>query len=75
MTVGTPIEYWLREPLSARQPMLNVEDQFGVCVWIHMVSSGSRSSWDRRLTPRWSGRVRDKMPSSNRGVRAAQLNR
>jgi hypothetical protein len=28
-----------------------------------------------RLTPRWSGRVRDKVPSSYAGVRAAQLNR
>ena len=28
-----------------------------------------------RLTPRWSGRVRDKVPSSNSGARAAQLNR
>ena len=27
------------------------------------------------LTSRWSGRVRDKVPSSNAGVRAAQLNR
>ena len=27
------------------------------------------------LTPRWSGRVRDKVPSSNGGARAAQLNR
>ena len=29
----------------------------------------------RRLTLRWSGRVRDKVPSSYIGVRAAQLNR
>jgi len=29
----------------------------------------------RRLTPRWSGRVEDKVPSSDAGVRAAQLNR
>ncbi len=28
-----------------------------------------------RLTPRWSGRVQDKVPSSDVGVRAAQLNR
>ena len=28
-----------------------------------------------RLTNRWSGRVRDKVPSSYAGVRAAQLNR
>ena len=28
-----------------------------------------------RLTPRWSGRVDDKVPSSNVGARAAQLNR
>jgi hypothetical protein len=27
------------------------------------------------LTPRWSGRVDDKVPSSYFGVRAAQLNR
>jgi hypothetical protein len=27
------------------------------------------------LTPRWSGRVEDKVPSANRSVRAAQLNR
>jgi len=29
----------------------------------------------RRLTPRWGGRVDDKVPSPNDGVRAAQLNR
>ena len=29
----------------------------------------------RRLTPRWSGRVKDKVPSSDVGVRVAQLNR
>jgi hypothetical protein len=29
----------------------------------------------RALTNRWSGRVRDKVPSPNVGVRAAQLNR
>jgi hypothetical protein len=29
----------------------------------------------RRLTNRWSGRVRDKVPSSYTGARAAQLNR
>jgi hypothetical protein len=29
----------------------------------------------RHLTPRWSGRVKDKVPSSYIGVRAAQLNR
>jgi hypothetical protein len=28
-----------------------------------------------RLTLRWSGRVDDKVPSSDAGVRAAQLNR
>ena len=27
------------------------------------------------LTNRWSGRVKDKVPSSNVGARAAQLNR
>ena len=32
-------------------------------------------AWACRLTPRWSGRVRDKVPSSYDGVRAAQLNR
>jgi hypothetical protein len=35
------------------------------------VSGGKRS----RLTNRWSGRVRDKVPSSYNGARAAQLNR
>jgi hypothetical protein len=29
----------------------------------------------RRLTNRWSGRVLDKAPSSDAGVRAAQLKR
>jgi len=29
---------------------------------------------DRRLTNRWSGRVKDKVPSTYVGVRAAQLN-
>src|SRR3954463_11733451 len=33
------------------------------------------STSDCHLTPRWSGRVKDKVPSSNVGVRAAQLNR
>ena len=28
-----------------------------------------------RLTPRWSARVKDKVPNPNAGVRAAQLNR
>jgi len=28
-----------------------------------------------RLTHRWSGRVKDEVPSSYTGVRAAQLNR
>jgi len=32
-------------------------------------------SWVRPLTLRWSGRVRNKVPSSYVGVRAAQLNR
>jgi len=36
---------------------------------IHLVEGA------RCLTPRWSGRVKDKVPSSNVGVRAAQLNR
>ena len=36
-------------------------------------STSSRSM--RGLTPRWSGRVDDKVPSSNAGMRAAQLNR
>src|SRR5690242_4885506 len=36
----------------------------------------ARSSlWLARLTNRSSGRVKDKVPSSNIGVRAAQLNR
>jgi hypothetical protein len=39
----------------------------------------SSSSWWlgllSRLTLRWSGRVNDKVPSSNVGVRAAQLDR
>jgi len=34
-----------------------------------------RISMGRRLTPRWSGRVKDKVPSPCVGVRAAQLNR
>jgi hypothetical protein len=33
------------------------------------------NAWWRRLTPRWSGRVVDKVPSSGVGARAAQLNR
>jgi hypothetical protein len=36
---------------------------------------GPRHRAARRLTTRWSGRVRDKVPSSYAGVRAAQLNR
>jgi hypothetical protein len=35
----------------------------------------ARNAVTWRLTPRWSGRVKDKVPSSNAGVRAAQLNR
>jgi hypothetical protein len=34
-----------------------------------------KSGEQERLTPRWSGRVKDKVPSSDRGARAAQLNR
>jgi hypothetical protein len=34
-----------------------------------------RNAGIRRLTSRWSGRVKDKVPSPNVGVRAAQLNR
>ncbi len=30
---------------------------------------------ETHLTNRWSGRVKDKVPSSYTGVRAAQLNR
>jgi len=37
--------------------------------------SKSDASARSRLTPRWSGRVNDKVPSSNVGARAAQLNR
>ena len=37
--------------------------------------AGSEKSAKRRLTPRWSGRVEDKVPSPNAGARAAQLNR
>jgi len=36
---------------------------------------GTQVRWAWHLTPRWSGRVKDKVPSSNVGVRAAQLNR
>ena len=40
---------------------------------------GGRAIWKLRaqsgLTNRWSGRVRDKVPSSYTGARAAQLNR
>ena len=38
-------------------------------------SPGNRGLKKCRLTPRWSGRVRDKVPSPNVGARAAQLNR
>ena len=34
-----------------------------------------RVSVDRRLTNRWSGRVKNRVPSSDTSVRAAQLNR
>jgi hypothetical protein len=39
------------------------------------VTKPARSSWSCGLTNRWSGRVKDKVPSSNVGVRVAQLNR
>jgi peptidoglycan/LPS O-acetylase OafA/YrhL len=39
------------------------------------VRRGKTEHRRRDLTPRWSGRVIDKVPSSNVGVRAAQLNR
>ena len=35
----------------------------------------TKSGQQKRLTNRWSGRVQNKVPSSNIGVRAAQLNR
>jgi hypothetical protein len=38
------------------------------------ISPQEGTGWGR-LTNRWSGRVKDKVPSSNAGVRAAQLNR
>ena len=54
----------------------------------HPISRGNKlSPWTRaaatpfpvpptcRLTPRWSGRVKDKVPISSAGVRAAQINR
>ena len=40
-----------------------------------LVPYGPRQRAARRLTNRWSGRVKDKVPSSDAGVRAAQLNR
>jgi hypothetical protein len=39
------------------------------------VQMGSFGTTNSGLTNRWSGRVRDKVPSSNIGARAAQLNR
>ena len=38
-------------------------------------SAGRSMCCRRRLTNRWSGRVKDKVPSSYVGARAAQLNR
>ena len=35
----------------------------------------AKAQWSCCLTPRWSGRVEDKVPSSYHGTRAAQLNR
>ena len=39
------------------------------------VSSGNGHLSSGGLTNRWSGRVKDKVPGSNVGVRAAQFNR
>jgi len=43
-----------------------------------VIAAGWRNSGDLqrcRLTPRWSGRVIDKVPSPYGGARGAQLNR
>jgi hypothetical protein len=49
----------------------------GESVWGHIalsVEQAQRKS-ECDLTPRWSGRVQDKVPSPIVGARAAQLNR
>jgi hypothetical protein len=47
-------------------------DFFNYDAYMENVLAGDSRAY---LTPRWSGRVNDKVPSSNFGARAAQLNR
>jgi hypothetical protein len=57
---------------STRNLVLLLRCRLWLVVPLHL--SPDRMKW-RRLTPRWSGRVMDKVSSSDHGVRAAQLNR
>ena len=43
--------------------------------WSYEYTSEKWGKLNAHLTPRWSARVRDKVPSPNRRSRGAQLNR
>jgi hypothetical protein len=61
---------------DADRPKDHVQIQFGgPPVEDYIEVSAHRSGYLCCLTPRSSGRVKDKVPSSDVGVRAAQLNR
>jgi hypothetical protein len=63
-----------RFSVRAKLPM-SLADAFLQSPMALLIKESAQIKMGRRLTPRWSGRVKDKVPSSNRGVRAAQLNR
>ena len=44
-------------------------------LWLGHLAEIKARAVRRGLTNRWSGRLKDKVPSSHTGVRAAQLNR
>ena len=70
---------WNWHGLSAEQPSsagLCIDENRQCVLYEEAVPIGKlASAMPRRLTPRWSERVEDKVPSSYTGARAAQLNR
>ena len=62
---------------SSGTPWPGADRLIDVAIWLRILAIAYLDHLELcvRLTPRWSGRVEDKVPSSNVGVRAAQLNR
>ena len=78
VSVVAPLGWRRHPPFRLRQaPFDPVSPKLGIRQrrkWSVAQSASSRKGV-RALTPRWSGRVHHKVPSSYVGVRAAQLNR